>query len=253
MTNPQRALQYSQWGVYSLSGLVWAFLVSWVLLASVHFAYPLLHDVLDITQHTEKFGPQNRYRRDFELTNQAERERLFAAINTAIHDNGEGLESIKYHNQFTGKPIDTLLHRAEILHLQDVAKLVNILYWVAGISLLIWLTMLGLFSTGKLTLPTFKQQILSTLALILGCTILVLAIGPVKVFYAFHDWFFPANHKWFFYYQESLMTILMKAPFLFGYIAILLLALTIPIFTLSQLAAHKWVLVYNKRYNSTAQ
>lgn len=253
MTYPQRAIQYTQWSIYSLSGLVWAFFISWVLLASVQFAYPILHDVLDISQHTQKFGPQNRYRDDFELTNKAERERLFAAISVAIHENGKGLDTIVYHNQHTGEAINTLLHRAEILHLQDVAKLVNVLYWVSGGCLLLWLGMLALFSSGRLAIPTFKQQIISTLVVILISTILVFIIGPVKVFYAFHDWIFPANHKWFFYYQESLMTILMKAPFLFGYIAILLLALTIPIFTASQLAAYKWILVYNKRHNPKTQ
>lgn len=245
MNNKQRALLYSNWGIYSLSGLIWAFFISWIVLASVSFAYPILHDVLDISSHTEKFGPQNRYRKHFELTDQNERERLFSAISTAIHNDGEGLAELIYHNRNTGEPINTLLHRAEILHLEDVAKLVNIFTWVSVFSFLLWGLLLYAFKKHYFPMPTFKQQIVSTLMIIAVCTLLVLIIGPVKVFYAFHDWIFPANHKWFFYYQESLMTILMKAPFLFGYIAILLLALTIPIFSCSQLAAHRWVLRYN--------
>jgi hypothetical protein len=40
-----------------------------------------------------------------------------------------------------------------------------------------------------------------------------------------HVWVFPADHQWFFYYQDSLMSTLMKAPYLFGYIAVALVAL----------------------------
>jgi hypothetical protein len=53
----------------------------------------------------------------------------------------------------------------------------------------------------------------------------VLIIGSKKVFYYLHTWIFPPEHPWFFYYQDSLMTTLMKAPDLFGLIAALLLAL----------------------------
>jgi uncharacterized membrane protein len=250
MNNIDRTLQYAGWGVYSLSGFIWAIFISWIIMASVHFAYPILHDVLDISQHTEKYGPQNRYRKHFQLTDKNERERLFSEINRSIHNNGEGLEDIQYHNARTGQPINTLLHRAEIIHLQDVAKLINVFTWVSLISLGIWLSLLTLYTKGHQIIPTPKQQLLSSLGLIGLSTLLILLIGPVKVFYAFHEWFFPANHQWFFYYQDSLMTILMKAPFLFGYIAILMLLIALAVFIVSQLAAHKWILFYNKRHNT---
>lgn len=253
MNHAKRTLQYLQWAIYSLSGLVCAFFLSWVILASVDFAYPVLHELLDITEHTERFGPQNRYRDDFELTNQAERERLFSEIVTAIHNDGKGLDSLVYHDANTGESIATLLHRAEIIHLTDVAILINVLYWVALIAAILWVTFVFLFAKQTFPIPTFKQQITATLILVTVCTILVLIIGPVKVFYAFHDWIFPANHQWFFYYQESLMTILMKAPYLFGYIAILLLALTLPLFTVAQLTAYKWVLGYNASQPAQAE
>ena len=51
-------------------------------------------------------------------------------------------------------------------------------------------------------------------------------------FYALHEWIFPDNHQWFFYYQESLMTVLMKAPDLFGAISVLIALLAIPIYLL---------------------
>jgi hypothetical protein len=47
----------------------------------------------------------------------------------------------------------------------------------------------------------------------------LLIAGPTQVFYQFHLWIFPADHQWFFYWQDSLMSTLMKAPVLFGGIA----------------------------------
>jgi len=46
------------------------------------------------------------------------------------------------------------------------------------------------------------------------------AFGFTDVFYYLHTLVFPDNHQWFFYYQESLMSSLMKAPDLFAGIAI---------------------------------
>ncbi len=44
-------------------------------------------------------------------------------------------------------------------------------------------------------------------------------IGPTKVFYWGHEVVFPENNQWFFYYEDSLMSTMMKAPALFGPIA----------------------------------
>ncbi len=57
--------------------------------------------------------------------------------------------------------------------------------------------------------------------------LLVLVIGRARCFYQFHVWIFPDDHQWFFYYQESLMSTLMKAPVLFGYIAAVLVGLAV--------------------------
>lgn len=214
---------------YSLCGLISAFLLAWIILAQFNFGYSALYDVMDIRAHVGKFGPQNRYRRAFQHTNKTEHERLFAEINTAIHNDGEGLDTLKYHTP-NGHPIDTLLRKPEVVHLQDVAIMVNAFYWIGGIAFLIWLTVTTIWLRRKQVLPSLKVQSLSILGLSAVITVIVLAIGPVTVFYAFHEWLFPADHQWFFYYQESLMTILMKAPILFGYIAILLVVLALGIF-----------------------
>lgn len=226
-------------GAYTISSLVCAIFISWVVLASVDFTYPWLHDSLNIEQHTLKYGPQNRYRDNFENTNRDERIRLFSAINTSIHDHGHGLAEIEYFDKNTQTKINTLLHTSEILHLTDVSYLIDLFRITALASFLLWLGLiLQRFKRSQLA-PNIKQQSLSTLSIIILFSIIILIIGPVNVFYAFHELLFPANHKWFFYYQESLMTILMKAPTLFGYIAILITLLSIPIFIIMNAIASK--------------
>jgi hypothetical protein len=44
--------------------------------------------------------------------------------------------------------------------------------------------------------------------------------GAKAIFYQMHILVFPDDHQWFFYYQDSLMSTLMKAPDLFAGIAI---------------------------------
>ncbi len=225
-------------GFYSLSGLICAFFLSWITLSQVNFAYSWLHDVMDISAHSQKYGPQNRYRNGFEYTDKNERVRLFANINDAIHDQGMGLADIKYHTQ-SGKVIDSLLRHPEIVHLRDVSKLISVFYQVGLISTFIWLIMNLCLFIYKRPLPNVKTQGLSILGFTLISTVIILIIGPVEVFYALHEWIFPSNHKWFFYYQESLMTILMKAPDLFGAISILITLLALGIFAALNLASRR--------------
>jgi hypothetical protein len=56
------------------------------------------------------------------------------------------------------------------------------------------------------------------------------------VFYGLHTWIFPPGHAWFFYYQDSLMTMMMKAPELFAYIA-----LTLAVVSLACLMVMLWL------------
>lgn len=203
---------------------------------STDFAYPVFYEVLDIDDHIEEFGPQNRYRSGFQFTDKEEQIRIFAAINEAVHNDGKGLNSLSYHLP-NGHKIDQLLRQPEIIHLQDVAHLINVFAWLGIIACLIWLVLILASIYTKLTLPSLKQQALSMGGLVAFCTLLVLIIGPVEVFYAFHVWLFPEEHQWFFYYQESLMTIVMKAPDLFGYIAIALTLVAMILFALLNLVA----------------
>jgi len=67
---------------------------------------------------------------------------------------------------------------------------------------------------------------------------IVMALGPKAVFYWAHTKIFPAGHQWFFYYEESLMTTLMKAPDIFAFIALLLVAVLIALWLLGFWGMH---------------
>lgn len=204
--------------LFSLCLLISSVFIAWVAMAQINFAYPLLHSVMGIDEHVAKYGPQNRYRHGFEHTDKTEHERLFAAIVDAIHNNGEGLDKLIYHKS-DGQPVRALLRKPEIIHLQDVSHVINAFYLVSCFAILFTSALVLVFKLKNIALPSIKQQIIGILSFSGVCLALVLIIGPVKVFYALHVLIFPDNHQWFFFYQESLMTVLMKAPDLFGAIA----------------------------------
>jgi hypothetical protein len=206
------------WAVLLLAAVPVSLLAGWQLLRSADFLYPLWYEVIGIDHTIAEYGPMNHYREHFELTTKDERSRLFAAIVAAIHDGGRGLETLAYHDA-RGNPVAPLLRSPEITHLRDVARLVEWFYRLGLGAGLVWL--LALAQLWRLCLPPpplgryFAVLGLAVAVLSLG----VIAVGAKKVFYTAHTLIFPAGHQWFFYYEESLMTMLMKAPDLFAAIA----------------------------------
>lgn len=213
---------------YALLGLIAAIYLAWALLAKADFLYPLWHDLAGLDRTIERYGPQNRYRSGFEQTTKAERVRLFGAIVDAIHDGGEGLEELRYHDA-RGRELGRLLREPEIVHLQDVARLVDALRIAGWTALGVWLAVVAWRWRVGRSLPRTGPTALAGLGLVAALTAVVLLAGPVRVFYGFHEWLFPPDHQWFFYYQESLLTTMMRAPDLFGYIAAELVALALAI------------------------
>lgn len=216
----------AHWLLFMLLALLAALFIAWQALARVDFLYPLWYDVIHIDRTIATYGPQNRYRKHFEHTTKAERVRLFGALVEAIHRQGRGLAGLVYHDP-AGRPIASLLTPPEIVHLQDVAQLVDRLRpvgWGALVALPVWIALLW---RRKLSMPPFQKLCRLTALALGGVAALVLLLGPVNVFYALHTWIFPKEHPWFFYYQDSLMTMLMKAPVIFGYIALTLAALSL--------------------------
>ncbi|NRA60268.1 MAG: DUF1461 domain-containing protein [Psychrobium sp.] len=232
--------------LYSLTCLLLAFIMSWLLLSKVDFGYRYFHDMLDIQQVTEKFGGENRYKQGFEHTTKSEHIRLFGAINRAVHQQGTGLTDIVYHHK-NGHIIAPLLHQAEIVHLTDVATLIDRLKDLAIGIFILWLLLLSTFYWRRLSLPTMKQQSLSVAGFSVAGVLLAIVVGPTQVFYYLHQVIFPDDHQWFFYYQDSLMSTLMKAPDLFGAIFVVLAGLALVIYVIQHVVINR---LYQKSLRS---
>jgi hypothetical protein len=207
------------WALLLLAALPASLLAGWQMLASADFLYPLWYEVIGIDRTIAEYAPKNHYRKHFDLTTKNERSRLFAAIVAAIQDGSRGLETLTYHDA-QGKVLGPLLRAPEITHLQDVARLIDWLYRLGLGAVLVWLTALAWLWRLRLSTPPLGRYLagfgLGTAALALG----IVAFGAKQVFYAAHTLIFPPEHQWFFYYEESLMTMLMKAPDLFAAIAV---------------------------------
>lgn len=216
-------------------GALW---LAWRVLAVADFLYPAWYEIIDVHGHIERYAPENRYKDGFETTTRTERARLFAAIVDAIHASGAGLAELRYHDP-DGRPIDTLLRSPEVVHLEDVARLVDRLAPVGWLSLA-WLALhLGLIKARGWRVPPLRRLLGTSLLAVGAMVALVLAAGPRRVFYQLHVLIFPAENQWFFYYQDSLMSTMMKAPYLFGAIAVALLVLALLFYTLFMLLAQR--------------
>lgn len=224
----------------ALTGLLVALAISWLVLAKLNFSYGIWHDHAGIGAAIDRFAPSNLYRHGFHLTSRDQRIELFAGINRAIHNNGRGLAELSY--SVPGHPPQSLLREPEVVHLQDVANLIDAARLLMSGVAVVWLGLWLYLLMTRRPPPSLKAQMLGNLALMAVVAAVVLAIGAVDVFYALHVWLFPKDHQWFFYYQESLMSTMMLAPNLFGWIAVEWVALTAILFVILQTGAAKIVL-----------
>jgi hypothetical protein len=207
----------------------WSLVCAWYGLSAVNFAFPVVYEMAGIGENIAQYAPQNRYKRGFELTPRKEHERLFAQIVHAINHNGEGLADISYRGP-DGLVIDRFLRMPEVIHLQDVANLLANLrlfcWYIAGLTLVL----VGFHVYFHWPVSNTWRAGLG-LVMVLAMAILGLTfLGATDVFYSLHTRIFPDGHQWFFFYQESLMTTLMKAPDLFAYIGLLLAVGSVGIF-----------------------
>lgn len=219
--------------LYGLLTLLLSTAIAWFILAQSNFLYGFWHDNIGIAEAIEQYAPQNRYRNGFADTTKAQRVELFAEINKAIHQNGEGLSNIFYKPPGYELP-SPLLNKDEIVHLQDVAKLIRFLMYVLVVVVFAWAFMTySSFRSGR-GLPSVVKQFIAMALVFALLGFVLLVFGSKNVFSQLHIWIFPDNHKWFFYYQESLMSTMMWAPYLFGWIAGAWGLLTIVIFSALQ-------------------
>jgi len=205
-------------GLWTFSSLITSLFVAWLVLAPLNFLYPIWHDVGGIGAGIDKYGPKNRFKPGFGDTTRAQRTAIFAEINRAVHFSGEGLTEIIYQTP-SSEGEQTLLHDAEVVHLQDVANLIDLMKWVVAFGVLVFVGLsVYLLKRANLRL-SWKSQGFSVLTLLSVIGLVLVVFGSKNVFNQLHIWVFPDDHQWFFYYQESLMSTLMLAPTLFGWIA----------------------------------
>ncbi len=224
--------------VLSLHMLLFSIAISWFLLYQTHFLFGVFHEIGGIKEGIDKFAPLNKYKAGFADTTYAQRVEAFKAINIAVHNSGNGLADISYQAA-TSNGTQRLLREPEVIHLQDVANLLDIfkpLFWWSLLALPLFTVALALYKPLHVcvTAPTIKHSMITVglVALLLACPLVI--FGAEQVFNQLHIWIFPKEHQWFFYYQESLMSTLMYAPVLFGWIAAAWAVLALAGFILSQ-------------------
>lgn len=206
------------WSGYLLCCFWLAIAMVWWALAKIDYAYPFWYQALDIQEHIATYAPQNPQKTGFAQLPPEHHQRAFAQIRKSVHSGSPPLRAISYAGP-EGRRIP-LLTDDEITHLRDVRRLLQGASLASALFGLLWLPLAWLLlRAGR---PGWRQAsgILAALALLLAVTLSV--AGPTAVFYQFHEWLFPPEHPWFFYWQDSLMSTLMKAPVLFGGIAAML-------------------------------
>lgn len=230
--------------LYSLAMLISALLITWGILSTADFFYPTFYQWLDIGQTIGEFGPQNRYKEGFETTIMAQHVEYFSQIVTAINNGGDGLAQISY--PYLGQPI-ALLREAEVQHLQDVANLMSKLFIGGGTVFTGLLIVIGLKIKRGRQFSSIKAQLMQLIGFVIVLLITCWAIGFKTVFYWFHEVAFPTENDWFFYYQDSLMTTMMKAPTLFAPISAAMVILCCIVFVVLN-----WLVsILNSRINES--
>lgn len=233
------------WPFFFLSQLIALSLLSWHLAAHFHFAYPLGYQLLGLDKHIAEYAPLNRNKEDFEYTTSADHWRLFGEITDAVQDSGRGLQNISY--TLANGRTSGLMHEAEIIHLQDVANLIDSFYKVGLVFIVIWLLLIPLVVWKKWYLPSSKKVLTGFVAGLGLMTLVIILSGPTAVFYWLHEQIFPPGHEWFFFYQDSLMTTLMKAPDIFAFISAFLLMILILFWCLAYVGLKRLLNYHLKR------
>tara|TARA_R110000744_G_scaffold304543_1_gene413027 strand:+ start:450 stop:1202 length:753 start_codon:yes stop_codon:yes gene_type:complete len=222
------------WGIFALTLLIFSLGISWQASKATNFLYGFWYSTLQINEVISTNVPKNTQgKRDFPINDIKLHETKFADIVQSIHKHGDGLVDISYVSQQAG--VKKLLTNSEVQHLQDVANLldnVESIWWFNLIFmfsfLLLYFGKLKLLSLSSIRrMPTGKQKLVSLVCLVLLVVSMLGVWGFTHIFYYLHTVIFPGDHQWFFYYEDSLMSTLMKAPDIFAAIAgqLLLVAL----------------------------
>ncbi len=246
MTNSSGAVQAKSaaiWLIYVVSCLWLALALSCWVYARFDYGYGFWFERMDIGAHIQRYAAQHPHKAEFAQLPREQYLQAFRQIRQAVHDGGQGLESIRFSTP-DGRQM-TLLDAAEIQHLHDVA---NLMTFAGRVSLVMLLTVLAcLFWFRHRPLPGATLRFGAVSGLAVAVTVLLLVAGPKQVFYLMHVWVFPPEHQWFFYWEQSLMSTLMKAPNLFGGIAAVLAGVGIPLALLLYLGGLRAVRAWPRR------
>lgn len=217
------------WLLCCISLLVFSLGLSWQVNKSADFFYGFWYQQLNIEQTITSYVPDNTFgKQDYAETTTQQRIDNFSEIVTEIHNNGEQLALLSYVNK--NQQIKTLLTSAEIIHLEDVSQLIHKLTLVSVGNFIMLFILVGVIFKKKLCLPNRRDQLFSVVLPSLLLLLLLMLFGFTELFYYLHTIVFPDNHQWFFYYQESLMSSLMKAPDLFAGISVTLIVIALLIY-----------------------
>jgi len=216
----------------SICLLVSSIYISWQILTQSDFFYEYIYDLNNLEGHISEFAPQNVNKSGFEMTTIDERVRIFNEISKSINSSGDGLKDIKY--KYPGSAdANSFLTTSEINHLQDVADLVSKLKPFGVITagfLFAFYTFCWIYKVSKYQYfwrpPGVLSSVFQVMFLITACIAVTFIIGPQETFYLLHEWAFSGKSQWFFYYQESLMVMLLPEV-VFSNIAIMICGVTI--------------------------
>ncbi|WP_022850548.1 DUF1461 domain-containing protein [Limisalsivibrio acetivorans] len=200
---------------------------SWAVLSNLNFGYSFLYEQINIEETIKKFSVRNedKAKRGFYNTDKDQHVEIFREINEAVNNAGMGLDKITFYDQGRKETV-SFLTTDETLHLFDVAGLVFVFEFSSYMFMVIGLFAIIFMANQRVRMYSLKLVFPVSIVLIGVLTGIVMLIGPRDIFYTLHKIVFT-EHQWFFYYEESLMAILMKAPVIFGYISVFLVILTI--------------------------
>jgi integral membrane protein (TIGR01906 family) len=208
--------------------LIISLYVSWNIASKNNFFYNTLYDRLDIDKHIKKYSIKNTdvQKRYFYFTDKKTHINIFHQIVNEINGDGENLDEISFN--FKDKKIKFLTNE-EIIHLKDVVYLVkNFKYVIFFVIFPVLFFILLIMKLKNIKFFGIFPNIFLFSGFLLTFLMIFNFIGFKKIFTYFHEIFFK-NSQWFFYYEDSLMTTLMKAPDIFFYISLILLVLTVTI------------------------
>lgn len=215
--------------------LYFAVFSAWYAAYSNYFFFPVVYQMEDIHGHVLKYAPQNRHgRADFVYVAPGIHLKIFADMLKAVENGGEGLNDISYPSEKEDKKF---LTDEEIVHLQDVADLIELLksFWRIVAVLLICAGLAMIFFR---VWPYYLSTVLMSAAAVCGALFFTInKYGFKAIFYGLHELVFPPDHRWHFYYQDSLMSTMLKAPDSFADFGGILGVLTLIFFIIFYLLA----------------